>query len=113
MGYAEGKLPEETTTIGKHPGQRPSPLGIASRVDGETALAIKDEVPEANYHYRSRLSIVKRPESTDSAVGNIAVVAAGTPNLTVAKEVFLVAQALGNQTELDVDVGVGVGVGVA
>jgi hypothetical protein len=78
-------------------------VGIANRVDGETALAIKDEVPEANYHYRSRLSIAKRPESTGSAVGNIAVVAAGTSNLTVAKEAFLVAQALSNQTELDVD----------
>lgn len=69
---------------------------MASWIDGETALAITDEVPDANDHDRSWLSIVKRPESTDSAVGNIAVVAPGTSNLMVVKEAFLVAQPLGN-----------------
>jgi len=48
------------------------------------------------YHDRAWLSIVKRPESTDSAVGNIAVVTPGTSNLTVAKEAFLGSHPLGN-----------------
>lgn len=104
--YAEGKLPEETATIVKRLWHRPSPLVIASRVDDETARAIEKDVPEAVYHPRSRLSIVKREDPNSVALGKIAVVAAGTSDLPVAEESFLVAKALGNQTELIVDVGV-------
>jgi NCAIR mutase (PurE)-related protein len=104
--YAEGKLPQETATIVQHLWERPSPLVIATRVNQETADAIVERVPAADYHARARLIIAQRPDPSMTPVGRIAVVAAGTSDLTVAEEAYWVSQALGNTTDLIVDVGV-------
>jgi NCAIR mutase (PurE)-related protein len=101
--YGPGKSPEQVAAIVMEligAGVRPV---LVSRATTDQFRAVAEVAPEAVYHDRADL-IVVRPSSGHS--GQLAVVAAGTSDLRVAEESSIVAEAFGLRVERIVDVGV-------
>jgi NCAIR mutase (PurE)-related protein len=101
--YGPGKSPEQVAAIVMEligAGVRPV---LVSRAMTDQFRAVAEVAPDAVYHDRADL-IVVRPSSGHS--GQLAVVAAGTSDLRVAEEASIVAEAFGLRVERIVDVGV-------
>jgi NCAIR mutase (PurE)-related protein len=79
---------------------------LATRVEADTAAAVRSELPEADYDPASRLLWCGPAQVPTVGKGTIAVVAAGTSDLPVAREAAGVAARFGNTVELLFDVGV-------
>lgn len=78
---------------------------MATRATREAYERIQELTGQAEYHEMARVVVVK-PEALPQQVGHIAVVCAGTADIPVAEEAFVVAQTLGNRVERFYDVGV-------
>ncbi len=78
---------------------------MATRATREAYERIQALTGQAEYHEMARVVVVK-PEAQSELVGHIAVVCAGTADIPVAEEAFIVAQTLGNRVERFYDVGV-------
>jgi hypothetical protein len=79
---------------------------LATRVEAEQAAAVQRALPGGHYEQESRLLWFGPSEVEPQGKGTIAVVAAGTADLPVAREAAGVARRLGNKVELLADVGV-------
>jgi NCAIR mutase (PurE)-related protein len=102
--YCEGKNIDQLTAIAasvRERGQRT----LFTRVPPQQAKALLAELPEANYDDMARL-VAWPPAPPPPTGGLVAVVAAGTSDLAVAREAALTASYLGRSCELIVDVGV-------
>ncbi len=78
---------------------------MATRATPEAYERIQELTGQAEYHEMARVVVVK-PEALPELKGHIAVVCAGTADIPVAEEAFIVAQTLGNRVERFYDVGV-------
>ena len=78
---------------------------MATRATPEAYECIQQLTGQAEYHEMARVVVVK-PEAPPELKGHIAVVCAGTADIPVAEEAFIVAQTLGNRVERFYDVGV-------
>ncbi len=109
--YCEGKPPDHVRVIAATLRDRaattdgPPPVALFTRATAEHARAVLDVLPEARWEPEARL-IAWPADPPPATGGRVAVVAAGTSDLPVAREAALTAGYLGRATDLVVDVGV-------
>ncbi|MEU8236201.1 nickel pincer cofactor biosynthesis protein LarB [Actinoplanes sp. NPDC048967] len=103
--YCAGKTPEQVAGIAAAVRARPDVVTLFTRAGPEHAKAILQELPDAVHDIEAAL-LAWPPGPPESTGGLIAVVAAGTSDLRVAREAVQTARYLGRRTELVVDVGV-------
>jgi NCAIR mutase (PurE)-related protein len=102
--YCTGKTPEQLTLIATNVRDR-QVRTLFTRADPAHARAVLAQLPDACHHADARL--VAWPADPPSPTGGlVAVVAAGTSDLPVAREAELTCAHLGRRCELVVDVGV-------
>jgi len=102
--YAAGKTPAQTAEIFTRMVAAGSDV-LATRVDESTADAVLSVVPSATYHPQAR-ALSLRQSSASEMTGHVAVVCAGTSDLTVAEEAAITAELFGSRVTRLYDVGV-------
>lgn len=102
--FGQGKTPTQIAAIAERIASKGHNV-LATRVSAESAAAIQEKLPEANYHPLSRLLILER-ERVMQGKGKILVICAGTADLPVAEEARLTAELMGNEVVAVSDVGV-------
>lgn len=102
--YAAGKSPAQTAEIFTRMAAAGSDV-LATRVDEATQQAVTEAVPAAMYHVTARALTLKQ-SGVDHPKGHIAVVCAGTSDLSVAEEAAVTAEIFGAQVTRLYDVGV-------
>ncbi len=101
--YAAGKSPDQTSEIFSRMAVAGSDV-LATRADEATATAVLIATPAAVYHPQARaITLRQSPAETH---GHIAVVCAGTSDLSVAEEAAVTAELFGTQVTRLYDVGV-------
>jgi NCAIR mutase (PurE)-related protein len=103
--YCEGKTPAQVAAIAAAVRSRADVVTLFTRASPSHAAAILGELPDA-YHDPDAALLAWPPTPPEPVGGPVAVVAAGTSDLRVAREAMLTARYLGRDTELIVDVGV-------
>jgi len=103
--FSEGKTIEQVARIVQkmNEGQRNI---LATRASAEMYAAVKELVPEAEYHPVSRLIIVRKEALTPDPDRYILIMSAGTSDIPVAEEAALTAELMGHRVERVFDVGV-------
>jgi NCAIR mutase (PurE)-related protein len=101
--YCAGKTIEQAEAIIVKMREAALPV-LATRAESELAERVVKLFPHALYDPLSKLLTVGRVK--EHAVGLVAVVAAGTSDLSVAREAALTAEFLGSKVEVITDVGV-------
>jgi NCAIR mutase (PurE)-related protein len=101
--YSAGKTVEQILGIAQRLSEHHDNI-MASRATKEQYEAIKQVIPDCHYHEMARIIVVK-PRPVE-AVGNIAVVCAGTSDLPIGEEAAVTATILGNNVTRLYDVGV-------
>jgi NCAIR mutase (PurE)-related protein len=102
--YCAGKTPEQVGLIAAAVRSR-SEVTLFTRADKARAAAVLAELPGA--FYDSDAGLLAWPAAPPASTGGlVAVLAAGTSDLAVAREAQLTAGYLGRPTELVIDVGV-------
>jgi NCAIR mutase (PurE)-related protein len=102
--YCPGKTPEQLGMIAAALGRR-SEVTLFTKAGKGHAAAVLAELPDA-FHDLTAGLLAWPPEPPEPTGGLVAVLAAGTSDLPVAREAELTARYLGRETELVVDVGV-------
>ena len=102
--YCAGKTVEQVGLIAERL-RKQSDVAIFTRAGKEHAAAVLAALPDALHDVDSGL-LVWPGQAPQPTGGLVAVVAAGTSDLPVAREALLTARYLGRPTELVVDVGV-------
>jgi NCAIR mutase (PurE)-related protein len=107
--------PEVVYARGKTPGQAAAIVAALMRHDGAPVLvtkaerahaeAVREVVPQAEWHARSGMLVCRRLEPAEDA-GRVLVACAGTSDLPVAEEAWVTAEAFGLRVERLTDVGV-------
>jgi NCAIR mutase (PurE)-related protein len=102
--YCTSKTPEQLAMIAAAVRDQPH-VTLFTRASKEHAAAILSELPDA-FHDQEANLLAWPAQPSEVNGGLVAVLAAGTSDLPVAKEAQLTASYLGRPTELIVDVGV-------
>ncbi|MDZ4165218.1 MAG: nickel pincer cofactor biosynthesis protein LarB [Smithellaceae bacterium] len=102
--YCPGKAPDQVVAIIGRMAQGGDENILATRAGVELYDLVKARVPEAEYHERARLIVVRRGEQQQR--GHILVISAGTADQAVAEEAAVTAEVMGNRVERLYDVGV-------
>lgn len=100
----EGKTVEQIFMISERILHNSSNL-LISRTSEEVFEAVSKIAPGAQYHKEARMVSVIR-DSTERGEGTIAVISAGTSDISVAEEAAITATAMGNRVARIYDVGV-------
>lgn len=106
--YGAGKTPEQITGIVNAMLDKGSRNILITRIAPEAHLYLQDNLPEGNelfYDKQARIAVVNWDKS-DTPVGNIVVVSAGTSDIPVCEEAAITAEVLGNKVTRVYDVGV-------
>lgn len=104
--YGENKTVEQICEIMKSMLGRPGVV-MATRVDEEKANTVVAELDEVVYFKEARMLVARPPQDKDlKDKGVVAVVSAGTSDMSVAEEARITAWCLGNRVEAIYDVGV-------
>jgi len=102
--FGQGKTPDQVAGIIEFMLTRENNI-LATRVNEEVYLKVKEICPEAVFNPLARTITVKRAE-TSMPKTFISVITAGTSDLPVAEEAVVTAEIFGNRVERVVDVGV-------
>lgn len=102
--YAAGKTPEQTAEIFARMAAAGGSV-LATRATAEAYVAVRDRVPEAQWHETARI-IGLRGGETPKTSGTVAVICAGTSDLPVAEEAAVTAEYLGLNVARICDAGV-------
>ena len=102
--YCTGKTPEQVGMIAAAVRDQPHTT-LFTRADKDHAAAVLAELPGAFHDQQANL-LAWPAQPPPASGGLVAVLAAGTSDLPIAKEAQLTAGYLGRPTELVVDVGV-------
>ena len=103
--YCAEKTPEQVGLIAAAARERPEVTTLFTRAAAQHAEAVQHELPDARHDVTAQL-LAWPPDPPPPTGGLVAVLAAGTSDLPVAREAYLTACYLGRETELVVDVGV-------
>ncbi|WP_106401846.1 nickel pincer cofactor biosynthesis protein LarB [Actinocorallia populi] len=103
--YCAGKTPEQVRAIAAELRERRTGVALFTRADPEHARAVLAELPDARHDTQARL-VAWPPDPPETSGGLVAVLAAGTSDLPIAREAELTARYLGRPCELVADVGV-------
>jgi pyridinium-3,5-biscarboxylic acid mononucleotide synthase len=102
--FGEGKTPAQTAEIfarlARHGGNV-----LTTHADKKQFSAVKKKVRDAEYRQLARVIILQRDSQTYGK-GIIAVVSAGTSDISVAEEAVVTAEVMGNEVKHFYDVGV-------
>jgi len=101
---AEGKEPADAAAIVERLVSHGGKV-LATRASEETFRRVRERVPEAAYHPRSRTVTVGEP-GPEEGVGLVLVLSAGTSDIPVAEEAAVTARMMGNRVVEQYDVGV-------
>ncbi|MGN1292878.1 MAG: nickel pincer cofactor biosynthesis protein LarB, partial [Levilactobacillus brevis] len=101
--YGAGKTAQQIVGIVQAMEKRQQPI-LVTRVDLEKSAAVQEILPELAYDQTSQTLV--RTAHALPAVGNIAIVTAGTSDMRVAEEAAVTAELFGNQVTRIYDVGV-------
>ncbi|HEB53992.1 MAG TPA: nickel pincer cofactor biosynthesis protein LarB [bacterium] len=101
--FCQGKTPADSAAIAREILTRSDRL-LMTRADKHHRQAVQAAVPTARWHERARCLTVARDEP--EAVGEVAVVSAGTADLPVAGEATVTLRIAGNRVSEYTDVGV-------
>jgi NCAIR mutase (PurE)-related protein len=102
--FGERKTPLQTAEIFKRLSEHGGNV-LATRADAKQFAAVKKKVRRAEYRELAR-TIMLRQDSQVYGKGTIAVVSAGTSDISVAEEALVTAEIMGNKVEHFYDVGV-------
>jgi NCAIR mutase (PurE)-related protein len=102
--YCAGKTVDQALAIILKMREENLPV-LATRVEPALAGAVMKRCPQAKYDELSQLLTI-RGEERNAGTGLVAVVAAGTSDLPIAREAALTAEFLGSTVNLIADVGV-------
>lgn len=102
--YCEGKTPDQCAAIFERLAARGDANLLGTRADARIFAAVRERVEDAAFDELARTVFVRRSRQT--AVGCVAVVAAGTSDLPVAQEACVTAELMGSRVKRIVDVGV-------
>ena len=103
--YGEGKAPETISRIAAEllaRGQRV----LVTRLENEKSVELLRDFPNARYNSLSRTLRIDATEESDSLVGHVAIISAGTSDLPVAEEARETLAWMGVATTMVHDVGV-------
>ncbi len=103
--YGEGKTAEQVVGICQALADAGQGRVLVTRLDAEKAAAVQEALPHAQYWENCHLLLTASLPEPDGK-GVVAVVCAGTSDLSVAEEAALTAEALGNRVERVYDAGV-------
>ncbi len=103
--YCAGKTAAQVAAIAAAVRDRPDVVTLFTRAGPEHTAAVLDALPDAHHDPDAGL-LAWPPEPPEESGGLVVVVAAGTSDLSAAREALLTARYLGRRTELIVDVGV-------
>ncbi|MDT5035715.1 MAG: pyridinium-3,5-biscarboxylic acid mononucleotide synthase [Micromonosporaceae bacterium] len=103
--YCEGKTPDQVAGIAAAVGTRDDIVTLFTRAGPAHAEAVLRALPDA-FHDAEAALLAWPPTPPAPSGGLVAIVAAGTSDLPVAREALLTARYLGRPTDLVVDVGV-------
>jgi NCAIR mutase (PurE)-related protein len=98
-----GKTPGQVAAIGERLVHRSGRL-LVTRIDRAAFDALKEAVPDAEYHETARAATVDR--SPPALAPGVMVLCAGTSDLPVAEEAAITARMMGNAVAITSDVGV-------
>jgi hypothetical protein len=102
--YCEGKTPAQVVKIAQAILRHNDNL-LATRSSRETFRAVKRAFPKAKYHEAARaVTVVRKP--LPKRGGTVAVLCAGTTDISVAEEAVVTADIMGNRVKRYYDVGV-------
>lgn len=101
--YAAGKSPEQTAEIFARMVAAGSDV-LATRVDQPTVSSVLAAVPQATHHPQARAMSLR--QTNTEACGHVAVICAGTSDLTAAEEAAVTAELFGARVTRLYDVGV-------
>jgi NCAIR mutase (PurE)-related protein len=102
--YARSKTPAQVAAIVAALLRREGAPVLVTKADRAHALAVLDANPEAAWHERSGMIVLRRV--AEGPPGTISVLCAGTSDLPVAEEAVVTADAFGCRVDLVADVGV-------
>lgn len=110
MVFGAGKTAEQVANILAHLCDQGQP-GLVTRVDSAKAEAVRARLGPVHYWPDARVLYLRpdapgQPPPEPTMMGRVAVVSAGTSDLSVAEEAAVVAEALGNPVDRFRDVGV-------
>jgi pyridinium-3,5-biscarboxylic acid mononucleotide synthase len=103
--YCAEKTAAQLELIAAEVGRHPEVTTLFTRAAAEQADAVLRQLPDARYDVDARL-LAWPPDPPTPSGGLVAVLAAGTSDIPVAREAYLTACYLGRAAELVVDVGV-------
>ncbi len=104
--FCQGKTQEQVLEIAERITAH-APQLLATRTSPETACALLERFPQAEYDKIARTVVVRSPDiPAEAEKGLVAVVSAGTSDLPVAREAVVTARAMGARVEATFDVGV-------
>jgi pyridinium-3,5-biscarboxylic acid mononucleotide synthase len=103
--FGEGKTPEQIAAILAQLAAAGS-TALATRISPAAAEQVRATVPAARYLPLPRALVLGPTPAPDRGRGTIAVVSAGTADISVAEEAALTAELAGNRVERLFDVGV-------
>jgi NCAIR mutase (PurE)-related protein len=101
--FCQGKRPADAAAIAAEILTRADRV-LLTRADAEHAAAVRERLPQAEYHERARCLTVAPADRREQ--GLVAVVCAGTADLPVAEEAAVTARIAGSRVETFRDVGV-------
>ncbi|KRM23627.1 nickel pincer cofactor biosynthesis protein LarB [Latilactobacillus graminis] len=101
--YGENKTAKQVIAIIKRLQAEQQPV-LATRIGATKAEQVQAAIPVLHYHEQARLLSLSVDKG--SAIGEIAIVTAGTSDLNVAEEAAVTAEFFGNQVTRIYDVGV-------
>jgi NCAIR mutase (PurE)-related protein len=103
--FGEGKSSGEIAAIAKTLVRRKENVFV-TRLDAKKASALKKRFPRAVYNKFARTLFIKTHPVEKKGRGDIAVVCAGTSDISVAEEAAVTAEVMGNRVRKIYDVGV-------
>ncbi|MFP6597660.1 MAG: nickel pincer cofactor biosynthesis protein LarB [Candidatus Hydrogenedentota bacterium] len=102
--FASGKTPEQVITIIEHMRQHGSNV-LATRCDADMAAEVIAAHGDVTYHEVARC-LTLTMDAPEQLEGYIAIVCAGTSDLSVAEEAAVTCESIGNRVERIADIGV-------
>lgn len=103
--FCQGKTVEQVLTIIDRLAQYNRSI-LATRASKEMYTAVKNVVPDAQYHGLPKLITIERQKPPTDGERFILVMSAGTSDIPVAEEAAITAEMMGNKVKRVYDVGV-------
>jgi len=103
--YCTGKTVDQVLAIGRRVVERHR-VALATRCCPEVYEAAKEEFADVTYHETARVMVIGKPPRASGRAKPVAVVTAGTADVSVAEEAAVTAETMGCRVERIYDVGV-------